>query len=115
GPRVWCVAGRNMSGSSDPKSGASIMTLKRGYRVIVCALVLAVAGWARVASAAAIVGSMQEPFADYPAPTTFNNITPPSSAQNGGQGWNTTGTTAPNDLGESWGTTNNGGANRTVN
>ena len=53
---------------------------------------------ARQAShAAAIVGSMQEAF-DYPDTTQFAPTT-----LNGGQGWNATGTTAPNDAGANWG------------
>lgn len=49
--------------------------------------------------AAAIVGSMQEPF-NYPDTTQFAPTT-----LNGGQGWNATGTTDPNDAGANWGVT----------
>src|SRR5437667_12486251 len=112
-PRIGVLrSGRYMSGSSYFKIGIRAIKPTYGCAIIVCALI--VVTWAQIASAAVIVGSMQEPFADYTAGTTFNNITPPSTSQNGGQGWNTTGTTDPNDTGASWGTTNNGGANRTI-
>ena len=56
---------------------------------------------------------MQESFSDY-APGTFTNITPPSTSQNGGLGWNTTGTATANDTGASWGTVLNAGSARSV-
>ena len=60
------------------------------------------------ARAAAIVGSMQESFSDYTVGTAFTTITPPSTSQNGGSGWNTTGSSAiANDTGASWGAINN--------
>jgi hypothetical protein len=68
-----------------------------------------------LAHAAAISGSMQESFIDYTDPTAFANITPPSSSQNGGLGWNTSGTATTNDTGASWGASLNAGVLRTVN
>jgi len=48
--------------------------------------------------AATIVGSMQEAF-DYPDGTQFIN----SSTLNGGQGWNISGNTGPNEVTANWG------------
>jgi hypothetical protein len=63
---------------------------------------------------------MQDSFSDY-APGTFSNITAPSTVQNGGLGWNATGTgatTADNSTNAPWGavlpTSLNAGANRSI-
>jgi hypothetical protein len=67
-----------------------------------------------VASAAPISGVMHESFSDY-GTTSFGNVTPPSSSQNGGSGWNTVGSgLVANDPGASWGTALNAGSARTV-
>jgi hypothetical protein len=89
------------------------MKLNHSFAMMVCALVGI--GSVQMVHAAPIFGSMQEPFSDYAAPTTFVNP-PPASGQNGGQGWNSVGGTAlANDAGASWGVPNtNGGAARTV-
>lgn len=87
--------------------------MKRSFCVgaIVCAGMI---GLPQVASAAAISGMMQESFSDY-GTTTFTNITPPSTSQNGGTGWNTVGSgLVANDLGASWGALLNAGSLRTV-
>lgn len=79
---------------------------------IVCG---AVVGMPQVASAAAINGVMHESFSDYGS-TTFNNVTPPSTVQNAGPGWNAVGSgLVPNDLNASWGAALNAGTLRTVN
>jgi len=88
------------------------MHLHRGSGIIVCALFVLASP--SLTGAALIVGSMQEPFADYGA-TTFNNVTPPSTSQNGGQGWNATGTNDANSTGSPWGGLLNAGTARTVN
>ena len=69
--------------------------------IVVCALVAL--GFSRAASAAVITGSMQDPF-DYPAATQFG------TTPNGGQGWNTSGTTDPNAAGANWGAVNTAGS-----
>jgi hypothetical protein len=66
-----------------------------------------------MASAGPVAGAMHEPFADY-GEVTFVNITPPSGSQNGGGGWNTTGTPTANSENASWGATLNAGVLRTV-
>src|SRR5690349_5676568 len=78
---------------------------------VVCSVLI---GVPQLASAAAITGAMYEPFADY-GTTTFNNVTPPSTSQNGGAGWNTAGSgLVANDTGASWGTLLTAGSLRTV-
>jgi hypothetical protein len=52
------------------------------------------------AGAAIMLGAMHEPF-DYADATQFGA----NSANNGGQGWNATGTTLPNAAGSNWGAT----------
>ena len=69
--------------------------LQRCFWTSACALGILCA--TQTSHAAAIVGSMQEAF-DYPNTTQFAPTT-----LNGGQGWNATGTTAPNDPGANWG------------
>jgi hypothetical protein len=76
--------------------------LQRCFWASACALGILCA--TQASHAAAIVGSMQEAF-DYPDTTQFVN----SSTLNGGQGWNATGTTAPNDAGANWGSILNAG------
>ena len=70
---------------------------------VLCVLGLFLA--APASFAAAVTGSIHEPF-DYTVGTLFSN----PSTLNGGQGWNLTGTLAPNDPAVPWGTTLNGGA-----
>jgi PEP-CTERM motif len=79
-----------------------------------CALFAAlIAGSPQMASAGPAAGSMQEPFADY-GEVSFSNITPPSGSQNGGGGWNLTGTPTAHSLNASWGATLNAGVLRSV-
>jgi hypothetical protein len=81
------------------------MRLTRRWLLMALAVAL---GTVRVANAAAIVGSMSEPFADppYAAGTLF--ATP--STLNGGQGWNATGTATANAAASIWNVANSGGA-----
>ena len=69
---------------------------------IACALACSCA--TQTSFAAAIAGSMTEPF-DYPDATQFIN----ASTLNGGVGWNLTGTGDPNAAAANWGSANNGG------
>ena len=70
---------------------------------------------AQVVNAAAVVGSMSEPFA-YPDATAFATQTLPSTTNNGGLGFNATGTTATNDPNAAWGgTLTAGNGAKTVN
>ena len=55
-------------------------------------------GWSQLASAAAISGSMYEPF-NYPAGTQLTT----NSGQNGGTGWNANGDSSPNPATSEWG------------
>ena len=88
--------------------------MKRSFCLgaIVSAAVIAVP---QIARAAPITGMMQESFSDY-GTATFSNVTPPSTSQNGGAGWNTVGSgLVANDPGASWGALLNAGSARTVN
>jgi PEP-CTERM motif len=89
------------------------MKLQRCFWPVVCALTVLCS--AQLANAAPIVGSMSESFSSYPDATTFANVTLPTTTQNGGLGFNATGTTAANDPNSAWGGVLNAGANRTVN
>jgi hypothetical protein len=64
------------------------------------ALVGAISG-VQLVNAAVFVGAMHEPFA-YPNGTLFPNPPPGDGSLNGGQGWNASGTTAPNAANASW-------------
>lgn len=77
--------------------------MRSSTRTLCLALVVTLA-WAAGASAAAISGSMQEPF-EYAGDTLFPN----TSTLNGGQGWNATGTLAANAAVSNWGSVLNGG------
>jgi hypothetical protein len=78
------------------------MTCKLWYGAITAAIAF---GAASQAGAALMAGAMHEPF-DYAAATQFGA----NSANNGGQGWNLTGTTAPNAATANWGATGIPGA-----
>ena len=89
------------------------MKLQRCIWLILCAL--AVCSSAQMANAAAVVGSMSEPFA-YPDATVFATQTLPSTVNNGGLGFNATGTTSANDPNAAWGGTLTAGTGaKTVN
>ena len=87
------------------------MNLNRCFWLSFCALCVVCS--VQVAHAAAVVGSMSEQFA-YPDSTVFSNVTLPSTTQNGGLGFNATGTTAANDPNAAWGGIFNAGTLRTV-
>jgi hypothetical protein len=76
------------------------MNLNRCFWLAFCALGLFCS--AQVVNAAAVVGSMSESFA-YPDGTAFATQTLPSTTNNGGLGFNATGTTAANDPNAAWG------------
>jgi hypothetical protein len=78
------------------------MTCNRWCGAIAAAIALGTAGQA---GAALMAGAMHEPF-DYAAATQFGS----NSTNNGGQGWNATGTTAPNAASANWGATGIPGA-----
>jgi hypothetical protein len=79
--------------------------MKSPCRFLAVAAALPILCAAQVSFAAAVSGSLHEPF-DYAAGTLFSN----PSTLNGGAGWNLTGTLAPNDPAVPWGTALNGGA-----
>jgi hypothetical protein len=89
------------SGLAHQRSGLIMMTLQGGWRISLCGThcIRFHAVTCRRRRFWIDAGTVFE--FDYSAPTTFNNITLPSSSQNGGQGWNTSGTTAANDSGAS--------------
>jgi hypothetical protein len=93
---------RGVDGSSTSYLMVCNMNLRRYFWMSLCALTVVCS--AQIVNAAAVVGSMSEPFA-YPDATAFATQTLPSTTNNGGLGFNATGTTAANDPNAAWGGT----------